>query len=148
MESCDSNRSFDYGVTAPTRNMGGWCAAYNFTCPSSYNAKGVGTSTPTCYRPPESRPRSETCPHGYYKSTLHTCEKDSYNIGIGTTPDVNGNCSGGVREYVEGSCYNPCQPLSNKYIQCAPGTENRGGYCQRAVCPYTSENVNGVCVRY
>jgi hypothetical protein len=40
------------GLTAPTRQItAGVCSAYNFSCPSSYDAWGDGSSTPTCFRP-------------------------------------------------------------------------------------------------
>jgi hypothetical protein len=135
------------GLTAPTRHVSaGICSAYNFTCPSSYDATGVGTSTPTCYRPPASRSRSETCPRGYYRSTVHTCEKDTYNIGAGTGKVcVKGQsglctgrpwvCSGGVREEIDLLCYNPCQPAFNGGITCPEGATNNNGYCERPIPP-------------
>ena len=107
------------GLTAPTKEItAGVCTAYNFNCPSSYDTWGAGSSTPTCYRPPESRLRSKYCPNGYYRSAEDFCEKDRYGIGAGTFPDINGNCSGGVREYISGLCYNPCQPRFNSGMQC------------------------------
>ena len=149
------------GMSTPTKLItAGICSAYNFSCPSSYDRAGVGTSTPTCYRPLASRARTETCPRGYYKSTKHTCEKDTYNIGAGTGKEcVRGQsglctlrplrCGGGVREEVDSLCYNPCQPKFNGGITCPEGATNNGGYCERprpvnAPPPYPSWWYQGI----
>ena len=131
-----STSTYDYGGT-------GTCAATNsFSCPSSYDRTGVGTVAPTCHRPFASRPRSETCPSGYSK-VGSLCEKQTYFIGYGTPKqcDITSagvchmtnpwRCTGGVREEVEGSCYNPCQPGFNSGIICPSGANNINGYCMR-----------------
>jgi hypothetical protein len=136
-ESCH-NISYS-GMSAPTRTVtAGLCSAYNFSCPSSYDTYGVGTSTPTCYRPVASRARTLSCPAGYYRSAAYTCEKNTYNIGTpGTLPNIQGKCSGGVREKIDGLCYNPCQPAFNGGITCPAGATNTNGFCVRPIQQYS-----------
>jgi hypothetical protein len=134
------------GLSAPTRQVtAGICSAYNFSCPSSYDAWGVGTSTPTCYRPFASRARTLSCPKGYNRNGL-LCEKQTYDIGAGTGKVcVKGQsgicttrpwvCSGGVREEVDLLCYNPCQPAFNSGIQCPADATNNNGYCEKPAPP-------------
>jgi hypothetical protein len=148
------------GLSAPTKQISsGICSAYDFSCPSSYDRWGVGTSTPTCFRPFASRARTLSCPGGYTKVGLF-CEKAQYNIGSGTDKECqrtqNGychatlpwKCGGGVREEVDLMCYNPCQPAFNSGITCPDDAANINGYCRRPLCPYTSTNgAGGICVR-
>jgi hypothetical protein len=133
------------GLSAPTRQVtAGICSAYNFSCPSSYDAWGVGTSTPTCYRPFASRARTLSCPKGYNRNGV-LCEKQTYDIGAGTAKqcDITGagvchatrpwTCKGGVREEVDSLCYNPCQPAFNGGIICPADATNNNGYCEKPV---------------
>jgi hypothetical protein len=71
-----------HNLSAPTREISaGICSAYSFSCPSSYDVWGNGTSTPTCYRPVYSYSSLVwngcasqacvdvcNCPGGYYPS--------------------------------------------------------------------------------
>jgi hypothetical protein len=77
------------GLTAPTKQItAGVCSAYSFSCPSSYDKWGDGTSTPTCYRPVYSYSSLVwdgcasqacvdvcNCPSGYYNAGLY-CQQD------------------------------------------------------------------------
>jgi hypothetical protein len=137
------------GLTAQTKQItAGICSAYNFSCPSSYDKVGDGISTPTCYRPLASRARTQSCPSGY-KFLGASCEKQTYNIGVGTDKECQRTsrgychatrpwvCGGGVREEVDLMCYNPCQPAFNSGITCPAGATNNGGYCEKPIPQWT-----------
>lgn len=90
-----------------------------------------------------------SCPSGYRRLTVpgtsggpgDLCEPYEYDVGIGTPKVCQRTqlgychsfrpwvCSGGVREDIDGLCYNPCHPIGNSNIPCPTGTTNRDGWC-------------------